>query len=177
MGGIQFISPPTVNQLSENQVIAANNSITLSAISYNPQPIVYQWYKNSLPIIGKTTRTLVVSSASVSDTGTYYCVLSNYRYTITSNNISLTVLNRISILSQTVTGLSALQNSLVTLTVSASGDNIMYQWYKNGISLNYGSASAYNIYPAQISNSGAYQCVLSSQVSLLSTNTINLSVI
>lgn len=177
LGGIRFISPPTVNQLSLSQIVATESTITLSAISYGSQPISYQWYKNSVLMSGRTNNTLVLSNISTTDTATYYCVLSNYRYTVTSDNINISVLNKISILSQTITALSAAQNSLVTLTVSASGDNITYGWYKDGVSLLFGTASSYNIYPAQTLNNGAYYCILSSEVSLLSTNTINLSVI
>jgi guanyl-specific ribonuclease Sa len=73
------VQPATVGQEVNLSVVA-----TESAISY-------QWKKDGVNIDGKTTSTLNIPSAQVSDTGNYTVEISNILGTVTSNVANLTV--------------------------------------------------------------------------------------
>lgn len=80
---------PTALVQPQSQTIAAGSSVVFGfSASGSPQ---YQWSLNGSPIQGATSGTLVVSSATAANAGTYYCVATNGSGTIQSANASLSV--------------------------------------------------------------------------------------
>lgn len=65
----------TIQPLS--QVTAAGNSVGLSALATNGQPIGYQWYHENNPIPGATGTNLLLFSVAASDAGRYWVVATN----------------------------------------------------------------------------------------------------
>ena len=62
----------------------------------------------------------------------------------------------------------------VNLTVIATGDNLMYQWQKDGVDITAGANSAtYHISRARWSDEGEYRCVVSNAAGMATSNATN----
>jgi hypothetical protein len=175
-GVIEFLSPPKVYWISQNSTVGSRNTIIITLSAIGTQPITYQWYKGAVSILNATTSTLTITGLSTSDTGIYTCVLSNYKGSITSTGVQITVLDSLSVIQQTI-ALSANTGTTAVFSVTATGSEpITYQWYKDGVITN-GSGSNYFVPNVNSNSQGYYLCVLSNEVSQVSTAAIPLSVI
>ena len=118
------------NVLSKPPDVPAGSNVSLSVIASGTAPLIYQWRKNDEPIIGATSPTYRLSSASTGDTGTYTVVVTNFVGSVTSTTIALTVNTPPSITSQPVSQAVAAGAS-ASFTVVASGTApLTYQWRK-----------------------------------------------
>ncbi len=80
---------PSALAQPQSQTVSTGSSVVFSfAASGSPQ---YQWSRNGLPIAGATSATLVVSSATAADAGTYSCSATTGSGTTQSANASLSV--------------------------------------------------------------------------------------
>ena len=64
-----------------------------------------------------------------------------------------------------------------TFTVTATGDNLMYQWQKDGVDITTGATSAtYTIAAVAESNEGEYQCVVTNAANSVTSTAASLTV-
>ena len=64
-----------------------------------------------------------------------------------------------------------------TFNVSATGDNLMYQWQKDGVNITTGANSAsYMIAAVAESDEGMYQCVVTNAADSVTTTAASLTV-
>ena len=67
---------PTITQAPANQTVALGGTLTLGVTASGTAP-AYQWFKDSRLIAGATNSTLTVANAGVTNSGTYYVVVTN----------------------------------------------------------------------------------------------------
>lgn len=153
-----------------------------------------QWYFNSssnyagatplatdnLKYVGTTTANMTVSNLVDADSGFYYVVLNNGFGSTTSILASFTVKNAAFITSQTPAAgtLQLFQNQNATLSVTAGGTNLTYQWYTNGVAdTTAGTGSSYAIVSAQTGMSGnTYYCVVANPDGMATSGPVTLAV-
>ncbi|RIA09324.1 HYR domain-containing protein [Flavobacteriaceae bacterium MAR_2010_72] len=120
----------------ENVGICENNATSLSVVAAGDD-LSYQWYFNGgsgyVPT-GTNSNILNFPSASLTDAGSYYVVISNSAGdcpSVTSQTVTLNVNENISIdvSSQPVSGIRC-ENDSYTFTVDANGTIDSWQWYK-----------------------------------------------
>ena len=64
-----------------------------------------------------------------------------------------------------------------TFTVTATGDNLMYQWQKDGVDITTGATSAtYTIAAVAESNEGEYRCVVTNAANSVTSTAASLTV-
>ncbi|RLD92506.1 MAG: hypothetical protein DRJ13_16530, partial [Bacteroidetes bacterium] len=148
--------------------------------------LTYQWYKNSDAITGATHDTLVFPALSFSDTGMYYCIVSNeygsdtsltdtLRITIPDNSPPL-ILNKKAVLHSG----SQQFDSLYTIYIQAvGGGTLTYQWYKNNSAVTNAKDDSLEFSPLLVSDTGVYHCIVTnafgSDTSLTDTITYTIS--
>lgn len=87
----------TVNEIvritsqPSNQALNAGASASLSIAATGTAPISYQWYRNGTALSGATTSTLNLANVSTTDSGSYYCVVTNPGSSATSGTASLSI--------------------------------------------------------------------------------------
>jgi alpha-tubulin suppressor-like RCC1 family protein len=66
-----------ITQPPTNQVLAVGGTLTLNVTASGTAPLAYQWFKDSRWLLGATNSTLTVPNVGVTNSGTYYVVVTN----------------------------------------------------------------------------------------------------
>jgi uncharacterized delta-60 repeat protein len=136
----------------------------------------YQWFVNNSPIAGATGSTLNVNNISLADAGTYSVDAINDCGAVRSQNASLSVVE-----SEPTTITLQPQNSLTCpastalFSVSATGENLTYQWLFNGNPIAGATNSILEINNTQAVNEGNYQVVVTGLCGTVSSNIVTLA--
>lgn len=117
----------------------------------------YEWYRTGVKINGATGSSYTITSAATADAGQYTVkVYGANGSTATSNPVTVAVGSAVSITTQPLTQNVCQGANRVEFTVVASGNNLTYQWYKDGNILNHTLATLaiQNVTP---SDAGVYK--------------------
>ena len=131
--------PPIITAQPQGQAVCAGTSATFS-VAASGTGLSYQWSFNGSPlsdgvdITGSQTATLTLYGVEPSQAGYYSVAITNTTGSTTSQAAGLTVNVPPVITTQPQSQLVVPENN-VTLTVSASGTGLAYQWYFNGSTL------------------------------------------
>ena len=120
-------APVITSQPGAVTVVAGGSATFSVAATGNPSP-TYQWLRNGAAISGATAASYSMASVQTADAGSYTVVVSNAAGSVTSSAATLIVTEGVSILSQPASQTIA-KNTSATLTVTASGSGLTYQWY------------------------------------------------
>ncbi len=84
--------PPTITAQPADTSSYSTGTARITVGALGTAPLHYQWYSGESTLIeGATNATLVLSNVQSSASGTYYAVVSNAVNTVTSSNVTLTV--------------------------------------------------------------------------------------
>jgi hypothetical protein len=128
----QPVAPPT---------LSIGESVTLSVLANGTNS--FQWFRNGTSIVGATTSSYTVTLAEAT--------AGNYRVRVTNpfgSLLSDTVVIQESVPPQIVHDLRPLTvaiGQMVQLQVQATGPNLTYQWYRNGVSVGGATSDALTI--------------------------------
>jgi hypothetical protein len=134
-----------------------------------PEAATYQWRKDGVDLSGENASTLTINPALLADAGSYDCVVSYHSRSKTSDAAELTV-NGVPVITTQPANQSAQVGDSVTFTVVAEGDEpLNYQWRKRQgvfgsvmVPIAGATQSTFTIDPVSASDSGTYDCVVSS---------------
>lgn len=171
-------SVPAIATQPQSQTVTAGSSVTLSVVATGTPAPTYQWRKNGVLVSGATGATLALPNVQVSDSGNYTVVVTNLAGLVTSNPASLTV----NAAGPTITTQPQSQQLSVganaTLSVSATGAGLSYQWKKNGSPLAGATAATHALGAASGDTMGFYSVTVfnatgatESSVATLTVNT------
>jgi hypothetical protein len=73
-------------------------------------------------------------------------------------------------------GTDVCEGSQFSVSVTATGDGLSYQWRRNGQNISGATASTYSVNEAQLSDAGAYDCVITNACSSVTSQTVNVGV-
>jgi pectin methylesterase-like acyl-CoA thioesterase len=161
-------APPVITAQPQpsNLTVQVGSTVTMS-VGASGQQLTYQWMKDGVAITynpSATSSTLTITNAQVSDSGSYTAVVSNSGGSVTSTPVQLTVTTEAVAPPPEITAQPAdttvVVGSAATLSVTASGEGVFYQWYRNG-ELIAGATSSTLAFPsAQVSDAGVYTVVV-----------------
>ena len=116
-----------------SQTVSLGQDVTFSVVAKGAETLLYQWYKDRVPLVWATNATLILTNVQSSQAGTYTVVVPNSSLgNVTSAVAELTILTDVVITLQPESQQLALGQT-ATLTVAAAGaPPIVYQWYFNG---------------------------------------------
>ncbi len=161
---LNILSGPISQQLCEDN----NVSFTVSAKGTN---LSYQWKKNGADmsndahVSGSQSNTLNINNIRISDQAVYSCNISSSCGTSGSPPADLTVYPHTEIITQP-TVFNAVENGNASFSIATEGDNLSYQWYKEGIAIS-GDAdysgektSILTISNITENHAGSYYCIV-----------------
>jgi hypothetical protein len=159
------IGPALIGLLQTNISQYAGLPLTLTAIANGQAPVTVQWYKDSGTLLaGQTNSTLLISSVSAADAGTYYAIANNSLGSAQSSNVTVTILADTPVgITQQPSGMTVPEGYSVSYSVAAAGTPpISYQWKRNGTTLVGETNTNYTLAAASMTNNGdIYSCVVS----------------
>lgn len=161
----EAVDPVVITSSPQGISVEEGQRVALSVVAQGGGELRYQWRKDSQNISGATSATYTITSAALSDAGSYDVVVSNSVGSAPSLSALVRVtpapLEPVSITSspqpQTVD-----QGREVTFSVAATGGGVLaYQWRKDGVAISGATASSYQIIAAQPSHAGSYTVAIS----------------
>jgi alpha-tubulin suppressor-like RCC1 family protein len=165
---LAVLSPVTGAAITVNGTPAT--SLASGTLTVNPGDAVsfvasatnatgYQWRKNTVVLDGATSASLSLASVSVDDSGEYDVVASN---AVSEQVVSTVLVVRAPIvITKSPASRAYKAGDSLSLSVNASGTDITYQWYLDGVSIPGATSDTYTK-TASASDSGTYYCVVSS---------------
>jgi pectin methylesterase-like acyl-CoA thioesterase len=157
----------TAQPQPSNLTVQVGSNVTTS-VAAGGNSLSYQWQKDNQPIAGNAsaaTPTLNLTNVQLADAGVYRAVVTNPGGSVASQPVTLAVSTDPvppppSITAQPV-DTNAPLGGATSLSVAATGNNLFYQWFKNGALINGATGAALNFAGAQVSDSGSYTVVVS----------------
>jgi RHS repeat-associated protein len=143
---------PTITAQPSSQSVSPGGTATLS-VEATGAPLQYQWYANSQPISAATSSSL--NTGPLTSSTDYFVIVSGACQSVTSETATVTV--------QQCTGpaintqpadQTATEGNPVTLSVSATGTGLSYQWYQNGSPIVGATAGTYTTGALSRANDG-----------------------
>lgn len=163
---IDVKSPVTIYpQPTANQTVCDGSELVLSVEGsvLGSDPFTYAWRKSGSESVLSSTNNLTFTNIALSDAGLYHCDVTNVCGTVSTNNITVSVLAGPHVVSQSA-GLSVCVNNSFTLSVEAQGQGIQYLWYRDGSMISAANSDTYSVAQANVSHAGNYTCVVRSNL-------------
>jgi len=150
---------PVITAWPTNETVDANLNFTMTVTATGPN-LTYQWYLNGVEIPGATGASYTISDAQPSDSGSYYVVVTNKGGSMISPVAIVTVEETPPVITSSPSNETLNAGSSFTLTVTATGPNLTYQWYLNGDKISGATGASYTVSGAQPSDAGGYLVVV-----------------
>ena len=156
---------PSIITQPQGGDICEGEGFTFTVVA-NGNNLTYQWQHNGNNINGATTNSYSISAATVSDGGTYNCLISNDCGTVSTDVVTLNV-NEAPVITTQPVDVSINEGDNFTLSVNATGTNLAYQWYKDGSAVVDGgnvsgaTTATLSVTNATVNDEGWYNCQIS----------------
>lgn len=158
---IKVSGPAIITTHPTNQNACTGENISFSVVATGVN-LTYQWFKGTEKLSGKTTASLSISNAKLSDEGDYKCeVSSQCGNPVTSNFANLTLTQAPDITEKSADP-TVCEGENTTLSVIATGKDITYQWYKENDIIPNATSSTLLISKAKSNDAGRYKVKVSS---------------
>jgi hypothetical protein len=169
---------PGITAQPVGQTVAPGGTASLSVQASGTNPLQYQWYRNSLPISNATGPTLLIPAAQQADAATYTVQITNAAGSTTSAPAIVTIDASLAppIITVQPVGQNLNDGSLLNLSVQASGANLAYQWFHDGILVPTQPTANYQVSSVQISDAGTYNARISNSAGSVTSAIVNVTV-
>ncbi|MBO1316847.1 immunoglobulin domain-containing protein [Acanthopleuribacter pedis] len=155
-------APPTVDThpTADPAGYCPGGTANFTVAGITESSFTYQWLKEGAPIAGATAATLNLTDLAAEDAGSYSCRLTDDCGQVTSNAVTLTLNQPLTIDSITA-DTEACPGETASFTVSVSGDGpLTYQWRRNGQNLAGETSATISFDPVEGGDNGTYSCVV-----------------
>lgn len=153
---------PVISSQPASSSVCEGNNLTLN-VTASGSGLSYQWQLNGNNISGANNSSYTITSASASDAGNYTCIVTNSCGSVTSNTANVTV-NPATVVTTQPNDITAYVGDNISFIVAATGNNLTYQWKKDGNNLNNGgnisgvTTNTLTINPVSSADYGYYTC-------------------
>jgi gliding motility-associated-like protein len=155
---------PTIETQPVGTTICEGEGINLS-VSATGTDLTYQWSLNGTPLAGATAATYAVAVATLAEAGNYSVAISGACTSavtppVTSEEAIVVVNQGVDITSQPQASTTLCEGETLALSVTATGTNLTYQWFRGATSLTGETNSDLNIAAVATANAGIYTVVI-----------------
>ena len=148
--------PATITASPASTTVNAGQSATFAVAAFGSAPLSYQWQKDGAALAGATAATLALTTVTAADAASYTVVVTNSAAAVTSAAAVLTV-NTVPVITTQPASATVAVGQSVTFTVAASGIPApVYQWSKNGTTINGATSPTLTFAAAQLADTGVY---------------------
>ncbi len=151
--------PRITQQPPASLTVCVGQSVTLR-VTATGAGLRYQWRRNGTPIPGATQSSYTIAAVQPADSGIYDVVVSGEcEPPAYSTQTELRVTGPPQIVEHPQSQ-SVRVGQSVTFRVQAQGQNLQYQWRKNGVAIAGATQPQYTIAAAQLADAGLYDCLV-----------------
>ncbi len=167
-------------KLPKNMVACATTTVTI-AIQATGNGLTYQWFKGGTAVAGANSPTLTLTNVGAGNAGSYTCQVTDGcgRQDI-SDETNLIIKAATSVSAPSTAAATVKPGDDITASVTATGSNLKYQWYKDGTANNDkvgGQNSAtLALKNVKASHAGSYSCVVTSDCGSVTSSAFVLTV-
>lgn len=145
--------------------------------------ISYQWYHGNDPVVnsarvtGANGKALRITDATPNDVGDYYCVISfnGVDVVLTSNVVTVELGSTPAVTTQPL-GDTLCAGDPLTISISATGGGLRYQWYKGTTSVPGAVSSSYAVQSATAGDAGVYSVVITNPCGTVTSEVVEVVV-
>ncbi|MGA0799150.1 MAG: hypothetical protein ACO3P5_01770 [Steroidobacteraceae bacterium] len=146
---------PTITEQPKDRTGFVTQAVKFDLGVSGKPPFSFQWFRDGVAIAGATDPTYVTPALTLEDDGSKYSVsISNADGSVKSSEATLTVKP-----GPTVTGQPSSQSvalgASASFTVTASGEQLVYQWYRDELPISGANAATYTISATTAADDGA----------------------
>ncbi|MBN1984473.1 MAG: immunoglobulin domain-containing protein [Chitinivibrionales bacterium] len=172
------VIPPQINTHPSDQKVIEGNEAGFQVVATGTD-LKYQWKKGGVDIPGATQSTYKFKT-TLADNGTSFaCVVFNSADTVESNSAKLSVDKLIvpPTISAQPQNATVKKGESATFTITASGTDIQYQWYKNGTEVSGATTNTLTIpNTTEQDNNATIKCSVKNSVGSVESNGVKLTV-
>ena len=155
--------PPAITSSPAGRTICENANDTLRVRSTGAGR-TFQWFKDGVAISGARDSNYIINNAGTSAIGVYTCVISGTcAPSATTPACSVLVALRPRV-TQEPTNLDICPGTSGSLSVAATGLNLQYQWFRNGVAVSNGFNSTLSFTNYSYDADGQYYCLITSNI-------------
>ena len=168
--------PRITQQPPASLTVCVGQSVTLR-VTATGTGLRYQWRRNGTPIPGATQSSYTIAAVQPADSGIYDVVVSGEcEPPVYSTQTELRVTGPPQIVEHPQSQ-SVRVGQSVTFRVQAQGQNLQYQWRKNGVAIAGATQPQYTIAAAQLADAGLYDCLVWNECGQSVSQTARLTVV
>ncbi len=180
IGACQYC-PTEITSNLEDITVWQNTDVTLTVSIEGDNP-TYQWQYSEdgstwYDIEGETSSTLTLSNVPSSQNGyKYRCAVDSDNSDLTYSSVAILTVKPSPTLDNNPTGFEVWSDTNQSLSVSATGEEITYQWYFNGKAIEGATESTLSFDNIQFDKTGSYYCVITNPAGSVQSSTANVVV-
>lgn len=156
-------SPINITTQPANVSACLGSPATLSVGLTGTSNVTYQWQKGTTNIPGANGPTYTIAATAAGDAGTYRVIIGSGCSSITSvtsATATLTINTPAAIATQPAATQDVCEGSSATMTVTATGTGVTYQWKKGGTDIPGATSATYTIPAVTASDAANYTVVV-----------------
>jgi hypothetical protein len=162
--------------LSDSDLLAVQAYLEEKYFQVGDTSVTYQWQLDDTKISGATNATLTLTNVQGTNSGSYTVAATDANGTTLSSPAVLTVLDPPSISVQPTNQIVP-QGSNVTITVSAAGSALSFQWMWDGAAIEDATNAVLSLFDIQATNQGYYSVLISNGVGSTTSSNALLQVV
>ncbi|HEX3720236.1 MAG TPA: immunoglobulin domain-containing protein [Verrucomicrobiae bacterium] len=171
---INLGAPVSIDIPPANQFAGPGTNVTLAVSASGATPLSYFWQFNGTNIPGATNGTLTVNMQAAA-VGAYTVVVSNL-VSVTSAQSMLSLVLPPAIVNQPTNQAVPVASSATFSCAATGGNPLAYQWQFGGTNCPLETNSSITLSNVQISNAGAYACLVTNMVGVVTSSVATLMV-
>lgn len=172
---IKLGAPVAINSAPTNQCAGPGTNVTLAVSATGATPLSFAWQFNGTNIPGATNAILTLNNVDTSLAGPYTIVVSN-QISVATAQAMLSVVEPPSILNEPSNQTCCVGSIAAFNCVVGGDDPLTYQWQYAGTNLVSATNSSLTLSNVQMSDSGAYSCLVSNLTGVATTSAATLTV-
>ncbi|HOB97656.1 MAG TPA: cadherin domain-containing protein, partial [Verrucomicrobiota bacterium] len=170
-------TPPAITAQPAPQIVELGEVATFGVSAVGSAPLAYQWFRNSVAIVGATGATYTTPPAVAADNGAVFTVVVSNGFGARTSSVAgrLGVVLPPSITTQPCSSAPVAVGSAVSFQVVASmvspDEELSYQWRRNGVNISGANSRIYTHSPVTSDDDGAVFSVVVSNAAGSTTST------
>ncbi len=150
---------PTILTHPESKEVCKGTSVSFT-VEATGTDITYQWRKSGVDIQNATSNTIVISNVREADEGLYTCVVSGKCSPAAVSNPASLSIKTPPVITKEPTNAQLCIGEKLELNVTATGNDLTYQWRKNGNPINNANSNVFTIPSVSAQDSGIYDVIV-----------------